>query len=78
MSKKTNKFSPEVRTRAVRMVLEHGVVYPSRWAAVVTLPPTSIQRDVDSGGCHGRSGLGKRRGLPRSPQSSAAAGPVGG
>lgn len=24
MSKTTNKFSPEVRTRAVRMVLEHG------------------------------------------------------
>ena len=37
MSKTTNKFSPEVRTRAVRMVLEHGVEYPSRWAAVVSV-----------------------------------------
>ena len=36
MSKTTNKFSPEVRTRAVRMVLEHGGEYPSRWAAVVS------------------------------------------
>jgi transposase len=37
MSKTTNKFSPEVRTRAVRMVLEHGGKYPSRWAAVVSV-----------------------------------------
>ena len=37
MSKTTNKFSPEVRTRAVRMVLEHGGDYPSRWAAVVSV-----------------------------------------
>jgi transposase len=28
------KFSPEVRDRAVRMVLEHSREYPSRWAAV--------------------------------------------
>ena len=37
MSKTTKKFSPEVRTRAVRMVLEHGGEYPSRWAAVVSV-----------------------------------------
>ena len=37
MSKTTNKFSPEVRTRAVRMVLEHGGDYPSRWAAMVSV-----------------------------------------
>lgn len=37
MSMTTNKFSPEVRTRAVRMVLEHGGEYPSRWAAVVSV-----------------------------------------
>ena len=37
MSKTTNKFSPEVRARAVRMVLEHGGEYPSRWAAVVSV-----------------------------------------
>jgi transposase len=44
----------------------------------VTLPPTSIQRDVDSGGCFGRSGRVERRGLVRSLASSAAPDPVAG
>jgi len=60
MSKTTNKFSPEVRERATRMVLDHRQDYPSRWAAVVSIsekigcsPPTLhewVKRaEIDSG-----------------------------
>ena len=34
---KSNKFSPEVRERAVRMVHEHLGEYPSLWAAVESI-----------------------------------------
>jgi len=30
----TNKFSPEVRSRAVRMVFEHRSEHASQWAAI--------------------------------------------
>jgi transposase len=37
MSKTTNKFSPEVRERAVRMVDEHRAEYDSEWAAITSI-----------------------------------------
>ena len=37
--KKSIKFSPEVRERAVRMVQEHRSDYPSLWAAIESIAP---------------------------------------
>ena len=37
--KKSNKFSPEVRERAVRLVQEHRGEYASLWATVESIAP---------------------------------------
>ena len=57
---KSNKFSAEVRERAVRMVMEHRGEYASLWSAVESIAPkigcvpqtllTWVQRhEVDAG-----------------------------
>jgi transposase len=41
MNKRLNKFSPEVRERAMRMVQEHHGEYPSLGAAIQSITPRS-------------------------------------
>ena len=58
--RKSPRFAPEVRQRAVRMVAEHRSEYPSQWAAIESIAskigcaPQTLhtwvgQHEVDSG-----------------------------
>ena len=38
----SNKYSPEVRERAVRMVLEHQSAHDSQWAAIGTIAEKAV------------------------------------
>ncbi len=37
--KKQNRYSPEVRERAIRLVQEHQAEYESQWVAMVSIAP---------------------------------------
>ena len=66
MNKKSNRFSPEVRERAVRLVQEDRGEYPSLWACIESIAPKSgrvpqtlndwvKQQDIDTGNRDGPS-----------------------
>jgi transposase len=72
MNKKSPKYSPEMRERAVRMVFEHRSEYPSQWAAIESIAskigcaPQTLhtwirQQDVDDGRRPGMSTLEAQR-----------------
>ena len=72
MNKKSPKYSPEMRERAVRMVFEHRSEHPSQWAAIESIAskigcaPQTLhtwirQQEVDDGRRPGLSTLEAQR-----------------
>jgi transposase-like protein len=59
---KTKRYSPEVRERAFRMVLEHQSEYESQWAAIESMAPSTYyeykarQRDPDRRSARAKQG----------------------
>jgi transposase len=63
---KSNKFSPEVRERAVRMVQEHRGEYASMWAAIESIAPKigCVPQTLLEWVKHAEVDAGARQGVP--------------
>ncbi len=66
--KKSNKFSHEVRERAVSMVQEHPGEYPSLWAAIESIAPKigCVPQTLNDGVKRDEIDNGQREGLTTS------------
>ena len=65
---KSNKLSPEVRERAVRMVQEHRGEYPSMWAAIESIAPKigCVPQTLNEWGKRAEVDAGAREGVTSS------------
>jgi transposase-like protein len=75
MSKKSNRFSPELRERAVRMVQEHRGEYPSLWAAIESIAPKigCVPQTLNEWVKHDQVDKGEREGLTTSERDQLKA-----